>query len=85
MRTALFAIVSVAAMLAADVQLAQAQFSSSRNPWCIRDGISGRGSWDCSYHNRQQCLDSASGAGGWCTENPNYQPKKSKQRQQQRY
>ena len=85
MRTALFAIAGVAAMLAADVQLAQAQFSSSRNPWCIRDGISGRGSWDCSYHNRQQCLDSASGAGGWCTENPNYQPKKSKQRQQQRY
>ena len=84
MRAALVVLTGVAAMLAADVQLAQAQFSSSRNPWCIRDGISGRGSWDCSYHNQQQCLASASGAGGWCTENPNYQPKKSKQRPQQR-
>jgi hypothetical protein len=85
MRVALFAIAGVAAMLAADVQLAQAQFSNSRNPWCIRDGVAGRGSWDCSYHNQQQCLASASGAGGWCVENPNYQPQKSKQRPQQRY
>jgi Protein of unknown function (DUF3551) len=90
MRTILAAmtvLAGVAAIVAADVQVAQAQFSSSRNPWCIRDGVTGRGSWDCSYHNQQQCLASASGAGGWCVENPNYQsPRKSKQRpQQQRY
>jgi hypothetical protein len=89
MRTILAAmtvLAGVAAIVAADVQVAQAQFSSSRNPWCIRDGVTGRGSWDCSYHNQQQCLASASGAGGWCVENPNYQPpRKSKQRPQQQH
>lgn len=70
------AIAAIAAALVADVQPTQAQFSGSRNPWCIRDGILGPGTWDCSYHNRQQCLASASGAGGWCVRNPNYQPSK---------
>lgn len=84
MRIVLAAIVSFAAVIAADVQLAQAQFSNSRNPWCIRDGVNGRGTWDCSYHNQQQCLASASGAGGWCVQNPNYQPRNSRQRSQQR-
>jgi hypothetical protein len=83
MRSIVAALLGVAAVLAADSQLAQAQVSSPRNPYCIRDGIGGRGSWDCSYHNMQQCLASASGAGGWCTENPNYQPRKAKPRRQQ--
>lgn len=83
MRGILVAMAGMAAVIAADVQSAQAQFSSSRNPWCIRDGIGGRGSWDCSYHNQRQCLDSASGAGGWCVQNPNYQPRGSNQRRQQ--
>lgn len=64
------AVVAVATVL--DISVAQAQVSSGRNPWCIRDGLSGRGSWDCSYHNRAQCEFSARGAGGFCTENPNY-------------
>jgi Protein of unknown function (DUF3551) len=85
MRAIVAALLCAVAVVAADSQLAQAQFSSSRNPWCIRDGIGGRGNWDCSYHNQQQCLASASGAGGWCTPNPNYVPPKSKRRQQQRY
>jgi len=55
-----------------DISAAQAQVSSPRNPWCIRDGVGGRGSWDCSYHNRAQCEQSALGAGGFCTTNPNY-------------
>jgi hypothetical protein len=84
MRMILAAIAGLAAVIVADVQLAQAQFSNSRNPWCIRDGVNGRGTWDCSYYNQQQCLASASGAGGWCVQNPNYQPRNSKQRQQQR-
>jgi hypothetical protein len=80
-------LLSAVAFLAAEGQSVQAQVSSSRNPWCIRDGIGGRGSWDCSYYNMQQCLDSASGAGGWCTQNPNYVPRKAKpqRKQQQRY
>lgn len=55
-----------------EVPAAQAQVSSSRNPWCIRDGVNGRGTWDCTYHNRAQCEFSARGAGGFCTPNPNY-------------
>jgi hypothetical protein len=67
---------------------AHAQFSSSRNPWCMRDGTFGRGSWDCSYHTFQQCYESASGLGGSCQPNPNYQPrakatKKTKKRSRQ--
>jgi uncharacterized protein DUF3551 len=88
MRAALVALAGVAAILAADVHQVQAQFSSSRNPWCIRDGVAGPGTWDCSYYNQRQCLESASGAGGGCVQNPNYQPRKDKQQrrpQQQRY
>jgi hypothetical protein len=62
----------VAAATVFEVPSAQAQVSSGRNPWCIRDGVSGPGTWDCSYHNRAQCEASASGAGGGCTTNPNY-------------
>ena len=62
----------VAAAAVFDVLPVQAQVSSGRNPWCIRDGVAGRGSWDCSYHNRAQCEQSALGAGGFCTTNPNY-------------
>lgn len=64
-----------------EIPSAAAQVSSPRNPWCIRDGVAGRGSWDCSYHNRAQCEASASGAGGFCTENPNYRGGKSKKSQ----
>ena len=60
----------VAAAAVFEVPSAQAQVSSPRNPWCIRDGTLGRGSWDCSYHNRAQCEQSALGAGGFCTTNP---------------
>ena len=64
------ALAAAAAVL--DIPAAQAQVSSGRNPWCIRDGVMGAGSWDCSYHNRAQCEQSALGAGGFCTTNPNY-------------
>jgi hypothetical protein len=62
----------VAAATVFEVPSAQAQVSTSRNPWCIRDGVLGRGTWDCSYHNRAQCEASAHGVGGFCTTNPNY-------------
>jgi hypothetical protein len=80
-RIILAGLVLVAAASAFEVPSVQAQVSSSRNPWCIRDGVAGRGSWDCSYYNSAQCLASASGAGGWCTENPNYRGGKSKKSQ----
>ncbi len=72
-RIILASLAVVAAATVFDVSAAVAQFSNSRNPWCIRDGVSGRGTWDCSYHNRAQCEQSALGAGGFCTTNPNYQ------------
>jgi len=62
----------VAAATVFEAPCAYAQVSTSRNPWCIRDGVAGSGSWDCSYYNRGQCEESRLGAGGFCTENPNY-------------
>lgn len=76
MRKFLFVVAAASAVCAAHVPVAEAQFSNSRNPWCIRDGVSGHGTWDCSYYNQRQCLQSASGAGGWCVPNPNYQPRR---------
>ena len=60
----------VAAATVFDIPAADAQVSSGRNPWCIRDGVGGPGSWDCSYHNLAQCMASASGAGGWLHHQP---------------
>jgi hypothetical protein len=84
-RLAAAALGAVAVTLAAGIQVSEAQVSTPRNPYCIRDGAMGSGSWDCSYHNWKQCYESSLGAGGWCTENPNYQPrgKQRKQRSQQ--
>jgi hypothetical protein len=84
-RFILAGLVLISAVTVFDVPTAEAQVSSSRNPWCLRDGpAGGRGSWDCTYHNRQQCEASAFGAGGSCTPNPNYRGRQTKgQRQQQ--
>ena len=55
------------------VPTADAQVSSGRNPWCLRDGPLGRGTWDCTYHNYKQCYDfSVYGTDGSCDQNPNY-------------
>ncbi len=73
MRRVILAGLALAAAAAVfDIPAAEAQVSSGRNPWCLRDGVGGRGNWDCSYHNRAQCEATASGAGGSCTTNPNY-------------
>ena len=75
MRALLAGAAGVIAILTADLGAVQAQVSTPKNPWCIRDGAGGRGSWDCSYHNLAQCRASASGVGGSCTRNPNYRGK----------
>ena len=73
MRTILLATAGMIAVLAADMQTTQAQVSSGRNPWCLRDGPLGRGTWDCSYQTLQQCrLSSNYDSDGHCTQNPNY-------------
>jgi len=66
-------LVLVSAATVLDVPVADAQVSSPRNPWCLRDGPSGGpGSWDCSYQTWQQCEATRFGAGGTCGANPNY-------------
>ena len=60
--------------------VAEAQVSSGRNPWCIRDGSLGRGSWDCTYHNFNQCQFTANGSGGTCVQNPNYRGPQTRNR-----
>ncbi|HZO46477.1 MAG TPA: DUF3551 domain-containing protein [Xanthobacteraceae bacterium] len=65
----------MALAVTATVQIptADAQVSSGRNPWCLRDGPLGRGTWDCTYHNYKQCYDSSVyGSDGSCERNPNY-------------
>src|SRR5258708_847112 len=55
------------------VPSAEAQVSGSKNPWCLRDGPLGRGTWDCTYYNFQQCyFSSVYGSDGSCERNPNY-------------
>ena len=68
MRALLFAIVGAAALLVGDIQFVEAQVSTSRNPWCSRQG----GMWSCGYQTRAQCEAAVSGVGGYCTRNPNY-------------
>lgn len=62
----------VAAITVFEIPSAQAQVSSGRNPWCLRDGALGSGSWDCTYYTFEQCRFSAEGAGGSCSRNPEY-------------
>ena len=72
-RFILAGLVLVSAAAVFDVPVADAQVSSGRNPWCLRDGPGGgRGSWDCSYQTFQQCEATRFGAGGSCSQNPNY-------------
>jgi hypothetical protein len=54
---------ALAAILAADIQTASAQY----RPWCLRSGFSGPG-W-CGFDTFEQCRASASGTGGSCIEN----------------
>src|SRR5262249_43088134 len=70
--TILAGLMLVVAATAVQTPTAEAQVSNGRNPWCIRDGALGPGSWDCTYRTFEQCRFSAQGAGGSCSKNPNY-------------
>jgi hypothetical protein len=54
------------------VETASAQPGNPTRPYCLRDGVNGGGSWDCSYYSMSQCRATASGAGGSCQPNPWY-------------
>ncbi|MCC6886943.1 MAG: DUF3551 domain-containing protein [Hyphomicrobiales bacterium] len=70
MRLMLAGLAAAMAILTFDVPSAEAQ--NTTRPYCLRDGVNGPGTWDCSYYSMQQCLDTASGAGGSCQPNPWY-------------
>jgi hypothetical protein len=84
MRLILAGLAATMAILAVDTLPAAAQPGGTRNPYCIRDGVMGRGNWDCSYHTWQQCLASQSGNGGTCVANPWYEGPRQGQRRPQR-
>ena len=70
--TILAGLMLVVATTVVEIPTADAQVASPRNPWCIRDGALGPGSWDCTYRTFEQCRFSAQGAGGSCSRNPEY-------------
>lgn len=59
-------LIAAGVLVGLSVQPSQA----AQRAWCIEGGSYGRGSLDCTYYNLQQCRASASGAGGYCIQNP---------------
>ena len=57
MKRILLAGIALAVTVTVQIPTADAQVSNGRNPWCLRDGPLGRGTWDCTYHNYKQCYD----------------------------
>lgn len=72
MRLILASLAAAIAILTVNVESASAQAGNPTRPYCLRDGVMGGGSWDCSYYSMQQCRATASGAGGSCQPNPWY-------------
>jgi Protein of unknown function (DUF3551) len=72
MRLILASLAAASAILTANVEIASAQPGNPTRPVCLRDGVNGAGTWDCSYYSMAQCLATASGAGGSCQPNPWY-------------
>jgi hypothetical protein len=71
MRLALIGLVTVAAALAADVQLSNAQDSFFNGRYCARPGSeTDIGAPDCEFNTWEQCIAAARGLGRWCTTNP---------------
>jgi Protein of unknown function (DUF3551) len=66
MRFALATVLAMAA-LSASTSVSHAQYY----PWClvISDKL---GSWTCYFETREQCMMSAGGNVGFCTQNPAY-------------
>jgi hypothetical protein len=75
--TGLAALIAFAALTTVDVPSSDAQVSTPRNPWCLRDGPLGHGTWDCTYQTLAQCrMSSNNDSDGFCTQNPNYRGKR---------
>jgi hypothetical protein len=60
--------VAVAALATATTPVAAQGFG--QYPWCSQYGTAGAES--CSYNTYTQCMDTISGIGGYCYQNPAY-------------
>ena len=78
MRLILASLAAAIAILTVNAPSASAQPGNPTRPYCLRDGVNGGGSWDCSYYSMDQCRATASGAGGSCQPNPWYQGPRSR-------
>ena len=72
MRLILAGLAAAAAIVTANVETASAQPGNPHAPYCLRDGVNGPGTWDCSYYSMNQYRASAHGVGGSCQPNPWY-------------
>jgi hypothetical protein len=76
MRTALLGFAALVAVVASQGTTASAQESFFNDRYCaIGGGGRGSGIADCAYNTWEQCRESASGLGKYCSENPFWQPK----------
>lgn len=74
MKSALLVSAAIAATIVFSAS-AQAQ----NYPWCaIYSGGSMGGGRNCGFTSFQQCQDTVSGIGGFCQQNPMYQPQKTR-------
>ena len=71
MRKFALGVMTAAVALVAAASPSRAQ-SPNSYPWClvISDKL---GSWTCYFKSREQCMASAGGNVGFCTQNPAYQ------------
>jgi hypothetical protein len=63
-----------AALLASSTVFAAPAHAAIYYPWCIQygGGREGYGATSCGFVSRAQCMESASGMGAACVENPVY-------------
>ena len=67
-----FALIGLSALASAFLFVptpGNAQYWQGKGTWCIQPPVGG-GIWDCSYYNRWQCEQSASGRSGGCVPSP---------------
>ena len=55
--------------------LAASAQSANFYPWCARYYKDGGGTPRCYFANREQCMESISGIGGYCVRNLQYSPR----------
>jgi hypothetical protein len=61
--------------------IAMASPASAQNQrYCFQRSYFGGGGLECTFLNMRQCLESASGRGGVCVQNPRWVPQPAKRR-----